>query len=120
VLVAVYFEVETARVLKEHIEEEFIHLLCCCTLDRGNRLCESVEVVLILFDHAPVLVCLLTQTGVLLLKLGDDTQLGLFDEVLCEEGLFSMSQLVKEVVDSMLAVISVLVTRLDKYREESA
>jgi hypothetical protein len=68
----VNLEVEAARVLEEHIEEELIHLLYCDSLDRGNCLCKSVEIVLILFNLAPVLVRLLTQTGVLLLKLGND------------------------------------------------
>ena len=111
---AVNLEVEAARVLKEHIEEEFIHLFCCCTLDRGNRLCIPVEIVFVLYYHAPVFVSFLTQTRVHLLQLGDDSQLGLLDELMREERLFSMSQLVEEVVNSVLQVISVFGTRLDQ------
>ena len=70
-LMTVDLEVEAARVLEEHIEEELIHLFCRYSLNRSNCLCKSVEIVLILFDLAPVLVCLLTQTSVLLLILGN-------------------------------------------------
>ena len=66
-LMTVDLEVEAARVLEEHIEEELVHLLCSYSLDRGDRLRMSVEIVLVLFDLAPVLDRLLTQTGVLLL-----------------------------------------------------
>ena len=66
-LMTVDLEVKATRVLEEHIEEEFVHLLCCNSLDRRDRLRMSVEIVLVLFDLAPVLDRLLTQTGILLL-----------------------------------------------------